>query len=84
MSISDVLPKTNCNISMPQVNSLEEKSCECCIKKSVCKYKERTEEAIVYLNNLLSGDDEQFANLPLVIDIKCKEFSRGYDYTGVR
>lgn len=78
MSISDVLPKTNCNIPMPQVNFLGEKSCERCIKKSVCKYKERTEEAIAHLNNLLSGNDEQFANLPLIVNVKCKEFSIGY------
>lgn len=81
MNISNMLSETNCNISMPQ------ESCERCIKKSVCKYKERAEEAIAHLNNLLSGNDEQFANLPLVIDVKCKEFSLGYDsysYLGVK
>ena len=79
MSISSVLPETNCNIPMPQVNLSGEKSCERCIKKSVCKYKERAEEAIAHINNLLSGDDEQFTGLPLAIDVRCKEFSLGYD-----
>lgn len=79
MSISNVLPEINCNTPMPQVNISGEKSCERCIKKSVCKYKERVEEAMAYLNNLLSGDDEQFTGLPLSIDVRCKEFSLGYD-----
>ena len=70
------------NIPMPQVNATANiKDCEHCIKKDVCKYKERVEEAMEYLNNL-NHEDERFANIPLVIDIRCKEFNIGY--TGVR
>lgn len=69
-------------ISMPSVvPPADMRDCEHCNKKSVCKYKERMEEAIDYLNNL-NHNDERFAEIPLVIDIKCKEFSIGY--TGVR
>lgn len=82
MGFSNMLPETNCNIPMPQLNpSADMRDCEHCSKKNVCKYKERVEEAIDYLNNL-DHDDERFAEIPLVIDIKCKEFSMGY--TGVR
>lgn len=56
--------------------------CEHCGKKNVCKYKERVEEAIEHFDNLFNGDDEQFAVLPLVTEIKCKEFIMGY--TGIR
>lgn len=61
--------------------SADMRDCEHCIKKNVCKYKERMEKAIVHLDNLLNGDDEHFAGLPLVVDVKCKEFNW---VTGVR
>ena len=78
----DELASTNCHISMPQVNApADMRACKHCIKKNVCKYKERVEEAIAHLNNLLNGDDEQFADLPLIVDVKCKEFNW---VTGVR
>ena len=78
----DELASTNCHISMPRVNApADMRDCEHCIKKNVCKYKERVEEAIAHLNNLLNGDDEQFADLPLIVDVKCKEFNW---VTGVR
>lgn len=78
----DELASTNCHIPMPQVNApADMRDCEHCSKKNVCKYKERVEEAIDYLNNL-NYDDERFSEIPLVIDVKCKEFSVGY--TGVR
>ena len=79
MIISSLLPETNCDIPMSQVNT--PRDCEHCIKKNVCKYKERMEEAIEHIDNLLNGDDEQFADLPLVVDVKCKEFNW---VTGVR
>lgn len=83
MGFSNMLPETNCNIPMPQLNHpADMRDCEHCNKKNVCKYKECVEEAIEHLDNLLNGDDEQFTDLPLVIDVKCKEFSVGY--TGVR
>ena len=67
---------------MPQVDPPEDmRDCEHCIKNNVCKYKERVEEAENSILNLLDYD-ERYANLPLTIDIKCKEFS--VDYTGVR
>lgn len=82
MIFSNELPETNCNIPIPQVNpSADIKDCEHCIKKNVCKYKERIEEAMVYLDNLLNGDNEQFVGLPLVVNVKCKEFNW---VTGVR
>lgn len=58
------------------------RDCENCNKNNVCKYKEKVEEAIEYFDNLLSGDNEQFVDLPLIVDVKCREFSVGY--TGVR
>lgn len=81
MIFLNVLPETNLNIPMPQVNITGKRDCEHCNKKNVCKYKERMEEAIDYLNNL-DHDNERFSDLPLVIDIKCKEFN--ISYTGVR
>lgn len=82
MVFSNVLPETNCNIPMPQVNPpANMKDCKHCIKKNVCKYKERVEDAMAHLDNLLNGTDEQFADLPLIIDVKCKEFNW---VTGVR
>lgn len=81
MIFSNVLPETNLNIPMPQVNITGERDCEHCIKKNVCKYKERMEKVMVHLGSLLNGDDEHFAGLPLVIDVKCKEFNW---VTGVR
>lgn len=78
----DELISTNCSIPMPQVNPpANMKDCEHCIKKNVCKYKERMEDAIAHLDNLFNGDDEQFADLPLAVDVKCKEFNW---VTGVR
>lgn len=78
----DELASTDCRIPMPQVNPpANMKDCVHCIKKNVCKYKERVENAIAHLDNLLNGDDEQFADLPLVVDVKCKEFNW---VTGVR
>ena len=78
----DELASTDCGIPMPQVNApADMKDCEHCIKKNVCKYKERIEDAIEHLDNLLNGDDEQFADLPLIVDVKCKEFNW---VTGVR
>ena len=72
----DELASTDCRIPMPQVNPPSDmRDCEHCIKKSVCKYKERMEEAMAHIDNLLNGDDEQFADLPLVVDVKCKEFN---------
>ena len=83
MIISNVLPETNCNIQIPQVNNpLDMRDCEHCSKKNVCKYKERVEEAIEHFDNLFSGDDKQFTDLTLVTEIRCKEFAMGY--TGVR
>lgn len=82
MNLSNMLASPNYNIPMPQVNNpLDMRDCEHCSKKNVCKYKEKVGEAMVYLNNLLNGDDEQFADLPLVVDVKCKEFNW---VTGVR
>ena len=82
MIISSLLPEINCDIPTPQVNTPANiRDCEHCIKKNVCKYKERMEEAIAHIDNLLNGDDEQFADLPLVVDVKCKEFNW---VTGVR
>lgn len=82
MIFSNVLPETNLNVPMPPVNNLSDmRDCEHCSKKNVCKYKEKVEEAIDYLNSL-DNNNERFADIPLVIDIKCKEFSIGY--TGVR
>lgn len=75
MNLSNMLASPNYNIPMPQVNITGERNCEYCIKKNVCKYKERMEKAMVHLDNLLNGDDEQFADLPLVVDVKCKEFN---------
>ena len=79
----DELSSINCNIRMPQVNPpANMKDCEHCIKKNVCKYKERVEDTIAHIDNLLNGDDdEQFADLPLIVDVKCKEFNW---VTGVR
>lgn len=81
MIFSNVLPETNCNIPMPEIVPTGSQNCKNCSKKNVCKYKERMEEAIDYLNSL-DNNNENFVDLPLVIDIKCKEFSIGY--TGVR
>ena len=82
MIISSVLPETNHNIPIPQVSPpADMRDCEHCTKKNVCKYKERMEEAIAHIDNLLNGDDEQFADLPLIVDVKCKEFNW---VTGVR
>ena len=79
----DEFAGTDCSISMPQVNPpANMRNCEYCGKKNVCKYKERVEDAMAHLDNLLGGDDEQFADLPLIVNVKCKEFSIGY--TGVR
>lgn len=78
----DELVSTNCRIPMPQVNpSVDMRDCEHCSKKNVCKYKEKVEEAIDYFNSL-DNNDERFSDIPLIIDIKCREFSIGY--TGVR
>lgn len=78
--ISDVLPKTNCNISMPQTNEPKyRRNCDHCIKLNVCKYKERVEAAI---NEIIELHDDKYFDLPLVIDAKCKEYSIGY--AGVR
>lgn len=72
-NLDDIINKLQENIKMPQANlSANIKDCEHCIKKNVCKYKERIEEVMVHLDNLLNGDDEQFADLPLVVDVKCK------------
>ena len=81
MIISSLLPEINCDIPMPQNTPANTRDCEQYNKKNVCKYKERMEEAIAHIDNLLNGDDEQFADLPLVVDVKCKEFNW---VTGVR
>ena len=81
-NLDDIINKLQENIKMPQVvPPVDMRDCEHCSKKNVCKYKERMEEAIDYLNNL-DHNDERFAEIPLIIDVKCKEFSIGY--TGVR
>ena len=81
-NLDDIINKLQGNIKMPQmIPPADIKDCEHCIKKNVCKYKERIEEAMVHLDNLLNGDDEQFADLPLVVNVKCKEFNW---VTGVR
>lgn len=70
------------NFKIPEVTDIDVKrNCEHCGKKNVCKYKERVEEAENSILNLLDYD-EGYADLPLTINIKCKEFSVGY--TGVR
>ena len=83
-NIEDILEKidNSRNIRMPSVvQPADMRDCEHCSKKNVCKYKEKVEEAIDYLNSL-DNNDERFSDIPLIIDIKCKEFSIGY--TGVR
>lgn len=74
--LSSVLPKTNCNIPMPQTNKYI-RNCEHCSKLNVCKYKERVEAVI---NEIVQLHDEKYFDLPLVIDVKCKEYSIGWIY----
>ena len=82
MIFSNVLPEPNYNIPMPPVNNPEDmRDCEHCNKKNICKYKGFVDEAEMYILNFLNSN-EKYKDFPLVIDIKCKEFSIGY--TGVR
>ena len=71
----DKIPK------MPLVNLPADyvKDCDHCGKNNVCKYKEHVEKVKEHIKTRY---DDGWNQLPIEVNVKCKEFIIGY--TGVR
>lgn len=67
---SEKLPKTQCDVSMPKVETSNGRSCKTCGKSNVCKYQETVVEEV---GKIINQVDE--LKLPLSININCREFS---------
>lgn len=68
-ALSNCLPKTNSNPTMPQVQTSNCKNCRNCSKSSVCKY----QEVVIDEVERLIGELER-KELPLSVSINCNEF----------
>ena len=66
------LPKTNCNISMPTVKSLNDNNhiCNNCNKADVCRYKDDLNNAVRDINSI-----SERVNVFIDVNIKCKMWS---------
>lgn len=67
--LSDKLPKTNANPTMPSVKTSNGKNCRDCSKTRVCKYQEVVTEEVERLVEELEKKE-----LPLSVNINCNEF----------
>lgn len=68
-ALSDYLPKTSSNPTMPLVQTNNGKNCRDCSKSSVCKYQEVVTEEVERLVAELEKKE-----LPLSVNINCSEF----------
>ena len=67
------LPRTNCNISMPNVKlpaSNGDRICDTCTKEDVCMYKGELAKAAKEITQ-----NSERANVFIDIDIRCKKWS---------
>lgn len=76
--VHDIIPEFRIP-KMPPVNLPAKEDCEHCGKNNVCKYRGHVEKVKEYIKTRY---DDGWDQLPIKIDVKCKEFSIGY--TGVR
>ena len=75
------LPKTNCNISMPNVKppiGNRDRICDTCIKADVCMYKGELAQAA----NEIARISER-VNVFINTDIRCKNWSSKTNYRGL-
>ena len=74
MSLTSNLPKTNCNIPMPDVikplASNGYRICNTCNKEDVCMYKDECAKAVSDIQDILD-----IAPHLVVADVKCKKWS---------
>ena len=68
---SKVLPQTNCNLPMPEVNNpfRNDKVCNTCMKEDVCCYKEECGKAADDIHKI-----EERKNVFIKTDIRCMKW----------
>lgn len=77
-----LLPKTNCNITMPEVKppaTNEDRICNTCIKEDVCMYKAELAQAAKEITQI-----SEKTNVFVDVDIRCKKWSgKTVNYRGL-